>query len=309
MRRMMLGETHADIAAGLRAVVGRNKVSERVLLAQFYRCLYKTTKKLVKQRPKPETLEEAVDKATEIDDPMDNVAQGMMNIGQSWATAPSRYVIPMTGTTGATNVIPGISGTGMSLETIGGTSADTGTQPEVEHVALFTNPQGVYNVYSGMWDPPPGHTWNGKYWKEPRKSVRKSAAADSGEKEEGKRSTAKLKRKKGRSEYSGDEAADSKQRKVVIAPVKQAAGQRNRNADNKTEASEEPARKPSAVGRQPGCFRCGKSGHWATNCPTLKCYACGQLGHMAHSCTDEKDKARNDEYLRTRVAKEKSSEN
>ncbi|KAG3110644.1 hypothetical protein PI125_g9852 [Phytophthora idaei] len=33
MRRMMPGETHADFAAGLRDVVGRNKVSERVLLA------------------------------------------------------------------------------------------------------------------------------------------------------------------------------------------------------------------------------------------------------------------------------------
>ncbi|KAE9120177.1 hypothetical protein PF010_g7586 [Phytophthora fragariae] len=30
MRRMMPGETHADFAAGLRDVVGRNKVSERV---------------------------------------------------------------------------------------------------------------------------------------------------------------------------------------------------------------------------------------------------------------------------------------
>ncbi|GMF46600.1 unnamed protein product [Phytophthora fragariaefolia] len=81
MRRMMPGETHADFAASLRDVVGRNKVSERVLLAQFYRCLDETTKKLVKQHPKPRTLEEAVDKATEIDDPMDNVAQGMINIG------------------------------------------------------------------------------------------------------------------------------------------------------------------------------------------------------------------------------------
>ncbi|KAG3118136.1 hypothetical protein PI124_g3697 [Phytophthora idaei] len=37
MRRMMPSETHADFAAGIRDVVGRNKVSERVLLAQFYR--------------------------------------------------------------------------------------------------------------------------------------------------------------------------------------------------------------------------------------------------------------------------------
>ncbi|KAE8988717.1 hypothetical protein PR001_g21965 [Phytophthora rubi] len=139
MRRMMPGETHADFAAGLRDVVGRNKVSERVLLAQFYRCLDKTTKKLVKQSPKPRTLEEAVDKATEIDDPMDNVAQGMINIGQAWATAPSRYVIPMSGATGETNVIPGISGP-LPTEMMGGAGGEAMLRSEVEHVALFTNP-------------------------------------------------------------------------------------------------------------------------------------------------------------------------
>ncbi|KAE9356739.1 hypothetical protein PR003_g2153 [Phytophthora rubi] len=169
MRRMMPGETHADFAAGLRDVVGQNKVSERVLLAQFYRCLDKTTKKLVKQSPKPRTLEEAVDKATEIDDPMDNVAQGMINIGQAWATAPSRYVIPMSGTTGETNVIHGISGP-LPTEMIDGASSEAMLRSEVEHVALFTNPQGVYKAYSGTWDPPAGHAWNGKYWYEPRKT-------------------------------------------------------------------------------------------------------------------------------------------
>ncbi|KAE9017713.1 hypothetical protein PR002_g13315 [Phytophthora rubi] len=60
MRRMMPGETHADFAAGLRDG---------------------TTKKPVKQSPKWRTLEEAADKATELDDPMGNVAQGMINIG------------------------------------------------------------------------------------------------------------------------------------------------------------------------------------------------------------------------------------
>ncbi|KAG2823121.1 hypothetical protein PC118_g6842 [Phytophthora cactorum] len=124
MRRMMSGETHADLAAGLRDVVD------------------KTTKKLVKQDPKPKTLEEAVDKATEIDDPMDNVAQHMIDIGRSWAIAPSRYVLPMSGTTGETNMIPGISGTSLPTDMV--TNADDGAivGSEIEHVALFTNPQG-----------------------------------------------------------------------------------------------------------------------------------------------------------------------
>ncbi|KAE9106876.1 hypothetical protein PF010_g12469 [Phytophthora fragariae] len=80
MRPMMPGETYADFVAGLRDVVGRNHVSERALLAHFYRCLDKTSRKLVRQG------------WTEIDDPMDNVAQGMLNVGLPWATAPRPYL-------------------------------------------------------------------------------------------------------------------------------------------------------------------------------------------------------------------------
>ncbi|KAG6611610.1 uncharacterized protein IUM83_13766 [Phytophthora cinnamomi] len=93
-------------------------------------------------------MEEAVDRPTEIDDPMDNVAQGMINICQAGATAPRRYVIQMSGTIGDTNVIPGISGTGLPTEMIGGGSGDATVRLEVELVALFTN---VYNAYSGTW--------------------------------------------------------------------------------------------------------------------------------------------------------------
>ncbi|EGZ08212.1 hypothetical protein PHYSODRAFT_405751, partial [Phytophthora sojae] len=64
-RRMIPGETFVDFAAGLRDLCGQNRVSERVSLAQFYRSLEKTTRQLVKQAPRPRTLKEAVDKATE----------------------------------------------------------------------------------------------------------------------------------------------------------------------------------------------------------------------------------------------------
>lgn len=117
-------------------------------------------------------MEEAVDRATEIDDPMDNVAQGMVNIGQSWATPPSRYIIPMGGTLGQTGVIPGISDTG--LVAFAHTSSENGASAtsDMQPVALFTILQGVYNTYPGTWDPPPGHVWNGKYWYEWRKGER-----------------------------------------------------------------------------------------------------------------------------------------
>ncbi|KAG3099984.1 hypothetical protein PI125_g14878 [Phytophthora idaei] len=57
-RRMHPGETCVDFTAGLRDVIGQNRVRERVLLAQLYRCFDKTTRMLVKQLdPPPATLD------------------------------------------------------------------------------------------------------------------------------------------------------------------------------------------------------------------------------------------------------------
>uniref|UniRef100_H3H7L3 Uncharacterized protein n=1 Tax=Phytophthora ramorum TaxID=164328 RepID=H3H7L3_PHYRM len=133
----MPGETFADFAAGLRDLTGQNRT------------------------PKPQTLEQAVDKATEIDDPIDNVAQGMQNIGQAWATAPNPYLISMNGTTGQTMMLPGV---GSSLSDMVESSALAGGV-EIEDMAHFTNPQGVWNKYSGTWDVPGDRVWNGRCWR------------------------------------------------------------------------------------------------------------------------------------------------
>ncbi|KAE9345496.1 hypothetical protein PR003_g7917 [Phytophthora rubi] len=276
MRRMMPGETHADFATGLRDVVGRNKVSERVLLAQFYRCLDKITKKLVKQSPKPRTLEEAVDKATEIDDPMDNVAQGMINIGQAWATAPSRYVIPMSGTTGETNVIPGISGP-LPTEMMGGAGGEAMLRSEVEHVALFTNPRG--------------------------KTARKTKTA--GSQAEVKKPAAKNKTRKEAVASSSDESDARPRRKKVKAAVKQAAG---RERSGSRSGSERRRGDDGGQASNTPCYMCGQAGHWAAHCPTgPKCFACNRNGHFARECPNAEAKARNDSYLQQREAKSKTT--
>lgn len=56
----------------------------------------------------------------------------------------------MAGTMGQTKVIPGIGGTGLpaDMRTAKVNSAAM-TDHEHETVALFTNPQGVFNNYSG----------------------------------------------------------------------------------------------------------------------------------------------------------------
>ncbi|KAE8970439.1 hypothetical protein PR002_g27116 [Phytophthora rubi] len=214
MRRMMPGKTYADFATGLRDVVGRNRVKERVLLAQFLRYLDKTTKKLVQQRPKPKTLEEAVDKATEIDDPMDNVAQGMPKIGQPWAVVPSHHLMTMTGTTGPMSVIPGISGTGLPTEMANAFAASGG---EASGVALFTNPQGVWNECSGTWDSLPGHAWNGKFWAETKQHELRRQVTQP--KADGKKPAIKVKLKQEEFASSGEESEAKPRRKKCKAAV------------------------------------------------------------------------------------------
>ncbi|OWZ17292.1 hypothetical protein PHMEG_0008789 [Phytophthora megakarya] len=313
MRRMMPGETQADFEAGLRDMVGRNRVSERVLLAYFYRNLNKTTKPLVNQHPKLRTLEEAVEKATEIDNPMDNVAQGMMNIGESRATAPSRYFVPMDGTTGQTSVIPGVSGTGIGAFVSGVAEHGLGGMEECQAVALFTNCQSVYNAYSGhdlkghgkakgedgvtygevpgcgtvhqlsgrvqcVLRPRPERTWNGKYWAEQKVKTARPQA---------RKTVARSKPRREVVTSSGDETDDNPQTKKLKAAVKQTVGDDSGRYVTAT-----------AGGRQSaGC----------TNGPN--CYACGKFGHISRDCSDAAAKALNDEYLAKREQAHQELEN
>ncbi|KAE8959308.1 hypothetical protein PF011_g30476 [Phytophthora fragariae] len=171
-RKMYPGETFADFASGLRDAAGQNRVREETLLGQFYRCLEKTTRQLVKLPPIPETLEEAVDKATKIDDHTYNVAQGMRNIGQAWAVSTNPGVVRTDGTTGLMTVVPGIEGdAGMPAAT---PTAEGG--PEMEGFAYFTNPQAVFNKITGFWAVPRHQAWNGRYWAPTKKERAKPTA-------------------------------------------------------------------------------------------------------------------------------------
>ncbi|KAE9012381.1 hypothetical protein PF007_g17023 [Phytophthora fragariae] len=112
--------------------------------------------------PPSVTLEEAVYRATDVSDPIDNVARGMQNIGQPWATSLNPYTILMEGTTGSVSVMPGV-GSGMGSAVHGADAVTGGTEGEI--MAHFANPQGVYNNFTGTWDVPDGRVWTGKYWK------------------------------------------------------------------------------------------------------------------------------------------------
>lgn len=126
----------------------------------------------------------------------------------------------MDSTTGQANVIPGISGAGLAMamasDAEGGKSATGGVQT----MALFSNPQRVYNALSGTWNSPPGHMWNGKYWYDPRKMKKKRSpvASTSGGRQSSKVPALKAKRKRETGDSSDDEAAGKpKPRKLKAA--------------------------------------------------------------------------------------------
>ncbi|KAG3074351.1 hypothetical protein PI125_g22017 [Phytophthora idaei] len=278
-RMMCPGETFAGFAAGLRDIAGPNHVSEQTLLGQFYRNLDKTTRMLVKQEPVPTTLEQAVDKATAIDDPIDNVARGMVTIGQPWATAPNAYTVPMDGTMGRVAIIPGVGPAGDAL------AAQTGT--ESTEVAYFTNPRGVYNKFTETWDVPDGRVWNGRYWKPTKREqlVRTQSDVRHG----GKRGSGE-KRGKVRVVQPTAEASDTAESdEGPIQPTKK-----------KQKAAIRKAKVPAQMGKDEPQARGTESrtGKWPTT--DYRCYACGKPGYFAKECPDPEAKTRSEAYLASR---------
>ncbi|POM73499.1 LOW QUALITY PROTEIN: Gag-pol fusion protein [Phytophthora palmivora] len=274
-RQMMPGETFADFAAGLR------EYAEGIESANESYSHSSTDVLLVKQRPVPKTLEDAVYKATEIDDPFDNVAQGMQNIGQAWVTAPSSYMVPSGGTTGRMMLIPCI-GLKDAKEMV------TDVTPSEQDWANFSNPQGAWNKFTGTWDIPKGRVWNGRYWA-PRGDRKRTATM--GERVANKLTTtpkaekkAKVRTVRAASSDDGDES-DNGTLAVIAAPPPR---KRLKAAVRQTTATERPSDK-TAKRPVPRQMR------------ELTCYACGAAGHFARQCPNEEAKARNDAYLASPV--------
>ncbi|KAE9242301.1 hypothetical protein PF002_g8811 [Phytophthora fragariae] len=57
----------------------------------------------------------------------------------------------------------------------GPTDLATGTTMEELDLAHFSNPQGVWNKFTGTWDIPVGRQWNGRYWA--KKSMKRDRPA------------------------------------------------------------------------------------------------------------------------------------
>ncbi|GMF45420.1 unnamed protein product [Phytophthora fragariaefolia] len=264
-RRMMPGETYADFAAALRDFCGNNRIKERVLLAQFYRSQDRTTRLLVKQRPKPTTPEEAVAKATEINDPIDNVAQGMENIGQAFVNAPDSYIVPGSGTTGHMTLIPGVGSTDIAEE---------------EKLACFTNSRGVYNKYTSLWEAPKGRTWDGHMW---APLARKRAASTVVPTMAKRTATTKTGRKDKVNMATGrdDREEESEDDQAAGAPYSPPPAKKSKLTARHSKATVRQAKGTSTAQTTTDAARGSRT------FAEVKCCGCNQLGHMARECPDD----------------------
>ncbi|OWY90280.1 hypothetical protein PHMEG_00041669 [Phytophthora megakarya] len=70
---------------------------------------------------------------------------------------------------GTNRMIYGIRSMALPVDLTNNVTTSVAVKQDTGAVALFTNPQGVWNNYSGTWETPPGRAWNGKYWEETKK--------------------------------------------------------------------------------------------------------------------------------------------
>ncbi|OWZ05445.1 hypothetical protein PHMEG_00022468, partial [Phytophthora megakarya] len=265
-RSKLYGESYNDFAAGLRKAADRNRVSERVFLAQYYRYLDKTTRQLVKMDPRPRTLEEAVAKTNKIDDPADNITQGVRTLGQAFPLAPQTQLATVTGALGQTVVIPGVGGMSLPAELTEAVVNATATEPaNQDAVTVFTNQQGVWNDYAGIYETPPGRKWNGRFW-EKVSTKRKARRSPSTPPAETRQSRAKRTR-----DDSGDEEPPEKSSQKRKAATKTAIDV------GSSQVARVGALRQSETATlcHQGCIRCGAKDHHLRQCPEEpRCLAC-----------------------------------
>ncbi|OWZ09155.1 hypothetical protein PHMEG_00018186 [Phytophthora megakarya] len=173
----------------------------------------------------------------------------------------------MAGTAGQTAVIPGIGTVNMSTELRSDMLGQLTPQTDMGPLALFTNPKGLYNEFTGIWVKPPGRTWNSMFWEEQKKKKPVKASPVVATHTDAKKPTMKTKPRE--KEESSSESDVKPVRKKLKAPVKQVA-----IAEQSVGAQQKQNHQMPGFYRldpsSPRCFNCGQFGHWANVCTRVR---------------------------------------
>lgn len=287
-RKWQPGERYHDYAGQLRRMAEGSGVGDFELLQYFLEGIDLHTSNIVQLRD-PTTLADGARLATVHGVEEWNVARGMQLLGREWPMPPHPEPLIAAAASAAVASAATADGTDIGSATVGTEPPQLPYGPGPSDPVL-SNPNGVFNYWTGRYERPPDHTYRGGMWiltttnqhgtmaaqPQPATTVRMGA----NDKANGSR----------RNQSDGQADNRVKRARVLAAP---GYGQPEDDGDV---SLKRVRTSPDAADRKEMDAR------FLDENGRMNCFACGQEGHLARNCPDTAAKARNDEKLRRRFA-------
>jgi len=284
-RKWQPGERYHDYAGQLRRMAEGSGVGDFELLQYFLEGIDLHTSNIVQLRD-PTTLADGARLATVHGVEEWNVARGMQLLGREWPMPPHPEPLIAAAASAAVASAAAANGTDIGSATVGTETPQPPYGPGPSDPVL-SNPNGVFNYWTGRYERPPDHTYRGGMWistttdqhgtgevqPQPATTVRMGAndRMNVGQ----------------RNQADGQVNNRGKRARVLAAP---GLGHPEDDGDVQFKRVRTD---PDVMGKEMNTRFLDENGR-------MNCFACGQEGHMARNCPDPAAKARNDEKLHRR---------
>jgi hypothetical protein len=285
-RKWQPGERYHDYAGQLRRMAEGSGVGDFELLQYFLEGIDLHTSNIVQLRD-PTTLADGARMATVHGVEEWNVARGMQLLGREWPMPPHPEPLIAAAASAAVASAAAANGTDIGSATVGTEMAPPLYGPGPTDPVL-SNPNGVFNYWTGRYERPPDHTFRGGMW------ISTAADQNGGTTIQPEPST--------NSRVGADERMNGSRRSASDGQLDN-RGKRARvlAAQGFEQADDDDGTMYKRTRTEPD-VRVAKDGNtrYLDENGRMNCFACGQEGHMARNCPDPASKARNDEKLRRR---------